>query len=56
MYYKREMVTIVLKCSFRNYERKITDTMQQAKCVCLPFRELILSKQNKKKYMPFHWL
>ena len=42
------MTTFVLKCSFRNYEHRITDTMKQAKCVCLPFRELILSIQNKK--------
>ena len=50
------MITIVLKCSCRNYEHRITDTMKQAKCVCLPFSELILSIQNKRKYMLFHWL
>ena len=51
------MITIVLKCSFRNYEHRITDTMKQAKCVCLPFHELSLSIQNKKqKYMLLHWL
>ena len=42
------MITIVLKCSFRNYEHRITDTMKQGKCVCLPFSELILSPQNIK--------
>ena len=44
------MTTFVLKCSFRNYKHRITDTMKQAKCVCLPFCELILSIQNKKIY------
>ena len=40
------MITNVLKCSFRNYKHRFTDTMKQAKCVCLPFREF---SQYRKK-------
>ena len=43
------MITIVLKYSFRNYEHRITDTMKQAKCVCLPFSELFQYRIKKKK-------
>ena len=46
------MIIIVLKCSFRNYEFRITDTMKQAKCVCLPFSEY----RMKINICFFRWL
>ena len=50
------MITIVLKYSFRNYEHRITDTMKQAKCVCLPFSEFFQYRIKKKKNMLLHCL